>query len=315
MSASDPIRIFCGGDRSQQLAFKVFAHSVARHTQRAVEVRTIDNALAPIPDDPRFKPYTEFSFARFVIPSLCAYQGRAVYMDSDMLVFADIGELWDTDMEGAAIAIERGSRDQADRGKHAAVMLLDCAKLDWQVERIVAGLGTRYAYKALMQIDPLLQPGQMRELIPAGWNELDHFEPGRTRNLHYTKIVTQPWVYAAHPHGQLWVDEVQRMLQSGALAAEELRGEVALGYLRPSILVELGIEGSPAAGHGGHAPQALLAYDNAAGFVPHRKLQARFAARKRAIALAECNERSARRPWLGWWYRLRFRYRHGRNQG
>jgi hypothetical protein len=34
-----------------------------------------------------------------------------------------------------------------DRGKHAAVMLLDCAKLPWKVEEIVAGLGTRYAYK------------------------------------------------------------------------------------------------------------------------------------------------------------------------
>jgi hypothetical protein len=305
-----PIRIFCGGDRSQQLPFKVFAYSVQRHSARRVEVRTIDNALAPIPDDPRFKPYTEFSFARFVIPSLCGYQGRAVYMDSDMLVFADIGELWDTDMEGAAIAIERGSRAQADRGKHAAVMLLDCAKLDWKVEDIVAGLGTRYAYKALMQIDPLLQPGMMRELIPAGWNELDHFEPGRTRNIHYTKIVTQPWVYAAHPHGKPWVEEVARMLGEGVLTPEELREEVELGYLRPSILFELGLEGEgprPAS----LASSVLVAYDNAAGFVPHRKLQARFAARKRAIALSECEARSARRPWLGWWYRARFRWRHG----
>ena len=123
MHEPDPIRVFCGGDRSQQLPFEVFAHSVSRHTRRRVEVRTIDNALAPIPEDPRFQPYTEVSFARFVIPALCQYRGRAIYMDSDMLVLADIGELWDTDMEGAAIAIERGSRAQADRGKHAAVML------------------------------------------------------------------------------------------------------------------------------------------------------------------------------------------------
>ena len=222
MDQKETIRIFCGGDRSQQLPFKVFAYSVARHTQRAVEVRTIDNALAPIPDDPRHKPYTEFSFARFAIPALCGHQGRAVYMDSDMLVCADMAELWDTDMEGAAIAIERGSRSH-DQGKHAAVMLLDCAKLDWRVDEIVAGLGTRYAYKALMQLDPLLQPGMMRELIPAGWNELDHFEPGRTRNIHYTKIVTQPWVHAAHPHGGPWVAEVARMLREGALDADERR--------------------------------------------------------------------------------------------
>jgi len=310
MSSNDPIRIFCGGDRSQQLPFKVFAYSVARHTTRAVDVRTIDNALSPIPADPRYQPYTEFSFARFVIPSLCAHQGRAVYMDSDMLVSRDIGELWDTDMQGAAIAIEIGSRDQADRGKHAAVMLLDCAKLDWKVEDIVAGLGTRYAYKALMQVDPLLQPGMMRELLPAGWNELDHFEAGRTRNIHYTKIVTQPWVHPLHPHGQPWIDEVARMLGEGALSAEEIREEVRQGYVRPSLLAQLGIPDAsekPAS----LDPQALLAFDQAAGFVPHRKLQARFAERKRSIARAECEERSARRPLLAWYYRLRYHWRHG----
>ncbi len=44
-------------------------------------------------------------------------------------------------------------------------MLLDCAQLDWEVERIVADLGRRYDYNALMSVDPLLEPGQMRELI------------------------------------------------------------------------------------------------------------------------------------------------------
>ena len=146
----------------------------------------------------------------------------------------------------------------------------------------------------------------MRELVPAGWNELDHFEPGRTRNIHYTKIVTQPWVHALHPHGKPWVDEVARMLREGALAADEIREEVKLGYVRPSLLAELGIADTGNAPES-LEPQALSAFDNAAGFVPHRKLQARFAERKRAIAKAECEERSARRPWLGWYYRLRYR--------
>ena len=83
-----------------------------------------------------------------------------------------------------------------------------------------------------------------------------------------------------------------------------------LGYRRPSILAQLGLEGQSGA-RAPTDPQVLLAYDRAAGFVPHRALQARFAARKRAVSLAECEERSARRPWLGWWYRLRNRWRHG----
>ena len=45
MSSTDPIRIFCGGDRSQWLAFKVLAHSIGRHTRRPFEIRVIDNGM------------------------------------------------------------------------------------------------------------------------------------------------------------------------------------------------------------------------------------------------------------------------------
>lgn len=314
MSSNEPIHVFCGGDRSQLLPFQVLAHSLRRHSARTLDIRVIDNGMAPPSADPRHVPYTEFSFARFAIPALCGYAGRAIYMDSDMLVFADIGELWDTPMDGAKVAIEIGSRQQADRGKHAAVMLLDCARLDWNVERIVAGLGKHYDYNALMAIDPLLEQGQMRELIATGWNDLDQYDPARTRNLHYTEIRTQPWVFAGHPHGQLWVDEVALMLESGALSESGLDEEVRLGHVRPSLLPQLGLDSdarNASAPQVAGNPALLLAYDQACGFVAHRKLLARFAERKRAIARHRCEQASARQPWLGPWHRLVFRLRYG----
>ena len=311
MAYPDPIRVFCGADRSQHLPFMVLAHSMRRHSAREIDIRTIDNALSPIPTNPMHAPYTEFSYARFAIPALCGHAGHAVYMDSDMLVFADIGELWDTDLQGAHIAIEQGSRSQADRGKHAAVMLLDCAALDWNVDDIVAGLGERYEYKALMAIDPLLQPGQMRELIPAGWNDLDQYRPGHTRNLHYTKTRTQPWAYPAHPHGQVWIDEVARMLAEGALQAAQIIEEMRLGFVRPSLLLQLGIADPDAGGTvaRGLDAEALADYDRRRGFVAHETMVARYEERKRAIAQWRCEQDCARRPWLAPWYRLRRRLR------
>ena len=135
------------------------------------------------------------------------------------------------------------------------------------------------------------------------------FEPGRTRNIHYTKILTQPWVFAGHPHGRPWVDAVAQMLREEALSAQELREEVELGYLRPSLLLELGLEsgGTPI-----NKLDTLQAFDKAAGFVPHRKLQARFIERKRAVARASMEEKVARRPWLGWFYELRYKRRYGK---
>lgn len=307
--SQDPIRIFCGADRSQKLPFEVLADSIRRHTARSVEVRAIDNGDAPSASDPRCMPYTEFSFARFAIPALCEYQGRAVYLDSDMLVFADIAELWDTPMDGASVAIEVGSRSNPEqmahaRNRHGAVLLLDCARLDWDVAAIVGRLGQDYDYNELMSLDPLLAPGDMRELIPVGWNDLDRFDAQRTRNLHYTEIRTQPWVSAEHSHGDLWVGALRDMLANGRIDAATVHEEVELGHARPSLLIELGL----ADASDEPVDAALLsAHDRTQGYVAHRRLLARFAQRKQAIA----KYRAAHGPWPRRWldalrYRLRY---------
>ncbi len=293
------MRIFCGADRSQRLAFEVLAHSIRRHASRAVEIVAIDNGEAPAVADPRHQPYTEFSFARFTIPARAGYRGRALYMDSDMLVFRDLAEAYDQPFDGASVLIEAGSRRQRDRGKHAAFMLLDCAALPWRVDEIVAGLGVRYDYNALLAIDPVVPPGAIVERIPAGWNALDSYDPATTRNVHYTEIRTQPWVHVGHPHAAPWLAELEHALAAGAIDAAMLRTEVAEGYARPSLLIELGLE------PGARDCASLAAHDRAAGFVAHRKLIARFAARKRAVRLAERDAAIAQRPWLAPWYRFK----------
>jgi hypothetical protein len=302
-----PIRIYCGAARDARLPFEVLAHSIRRHTPHPVEIHAIDNGSAPLPADPRHAPYTQFSFARFAIPALAGYQGRAVYMDSDMLVFRDFAELWQLPFDGAKVLIEIGSRDQRDRGKHTAVMLLDCARLEWRVDEIVADLGRRYDYNDLMAVDPLLARGEMLERIPTGWNDLDRFDPERTRNLHYTEIRTQPWVTAGHPLGHLWTAELKRAIDAGAISTDMVREEIAAGYARPSLAIELGLDqapGTPAAD-----ARALAEHDRRLGYVAHRALLERFVARKRAIRAFERDRGIARRPWLAPWYRLQFSLR------
>ena len=44
--------------------------------------------------------------ARFGIPSLTAYQGRAIYLDADMLVFNDIYDLWSMPMGDAKLLLQ-----------------------------------------------------------------------------------------------------------------------------------------------------------------------------------------------------------------
>ena len=52
-----------------------------------------------MPIDVQSRPRTPFSFKRFFIPQLTT--GRAFYMDSDMIVFDDMGKLLESNFDGA----------------------------------------------------------------------------------------------------------------------------------------------------------------------------------------------------------------------
>jgi len=279
MNTEQPVKIFVGAHETELLAFKVLEHSVKRHTALAVEMRTVDNALAPSPTDTRFLAYTNFSYGRFAIPKLMGYQGRAVYMDSDMLVFKDIAELWNTPFDGAKILVEKTSEASKGKGRLTAVMLMNCHALDWHPEQIIARLGNDYDYEQLMSIYPLLAEGDLQDRLPLGWNSLDEVTE-HTRLLHFTKIKTQPWVYPAHPWGQLWIDEVKLMLDNGALNPELVKDEIAQGHIRPSLALELGLSDQ----HQGISlsAKALAKYDKQAGYVIHKKLFEAMAQRKQA---------------------------------
>jgi hypothetical protein len=277
--AEQVVKIFVGAHLTEALPFRVLEHSIKRHTTLAVEMRTVDNSLAPCPSDMRFLPYTHFSYGRFAIPKLTGYQGRAIYMDSDMLVFADIAEIWNAPFDGAKILVEKVTDASRGKGRLTAVMVLDCAALRWDPVDIVARLGIDYDYEELMSIHPLLGEGDLQDRLPIGWNSLDQFNE-HTRLLHYTRIKTQPWVYPCHPLGHYWIDEVNRMLSNGSLSPGLIRAEVAQGHVRPSLLLELDLSGNS---HGQRfTPKQLLKYDQRCGYVIHQKLFEGMAQRKAA---------------------------------
>jgi hypothetical protein len=268
-----------GAHETEQLAYKVLGYSIRRHTTLPVEMRTIDNSLAPAPKDDRFLPYTNFSYGRFAIPSEAGYQGRAIYMDSDMLVFGDIAEIWEMPFDGAKILVEKVTEKTRGKGRLTAVMVMDCSALHWDVAEITGRLGIDYDYEGLMSVLPLLEEGDLQDRLPEGWNSLDEVTD-ETRLLHYTRIKTQPWVYPCHPHGGLWTNELKRMLRDGTVTEAEIRDEAAKGHVRPSLLIELDLE--PARPASEFTPEALLRHDRKAGFVIHRKLFADMEAKRRA---------------------------------
>ena len=90
------INVFIGYDSKEKVAYNVLSHSIIQNSTKPVAITPI--ALNNLKDDfvreRNNISSTEFSFSRFIIPHLMNYQGWALFMDCDMLMFEDIAELW-----------------------------------------------------------------------------------------------------------------------------------------------------------------------------------------------------------------------------
>lgn len=291
-----PVRVYVGADRSQALAIKVLEHSIKRHTTLDVSVIPMIDLPIRQPRDVKNSQRTGFSFSRFCIPRLAGYRGKAIYLDADMLVFQDLASLWAIEFEGAKVVIQDEVRHQdvttkkkgapRERRKQCAVMLLDCSRLDWDIDEIIDGLDRGdYDYAALMYDLCLLKGHEVRFGIPFEWNSLEYYDH-ETCLIHYTDVYTQPWTSCRNKNGDLWFDEVRLMLADGSLAMADIEQEIRLGFFRPSLLWDIAVRPS--------VPRVLrpvcdvinMWRDGRKRYQPHREV---YLAKKRR-ALAEKNQ-------------------------
>lgn len=243
LDVPSPVRVFVGSTPAQGLAVAVLEHSIRKHASLSVEVTPLHEARIEIPEpkDARNRPRTPFTFQRFLIPQLCGFSGRAIYLDSDMQVFRDIRGLWDRDFQGASLLTVPGAK--GDRRPQFSVMLLDCSALTgWKIEKIVKALDDgELDYGALVH-EMRLSP-QTSARLDSSWNCLERFD-GQTALLHYTDMNVQPWVSTENRLGKLWCRELLELVSEGRVSLAEIERHVAKGWVRPSLLyqAEHGIE-------------------------------------------------------------------------
>jgi hypothetical protein len=239
----EPMLIFVGADDSQMLAANVLAYTIHKFATRPVRVVPMNNLKIAVPKDPKNRARTPFSFYRFVIPQLANYSARALYVDSDMQVFSDISELWDIEFGDQKVlctnqpVLEQWRNNPGFHpGRQYSVMLLDTTRLAWKIEDVIKGLddGT-FTYENLMFELCLVKPEEIEDRIPPAWNQLETYEEGKTKLLHYTMIQTQPWTYEHNPHGPIWEAALKEALETGWVTAAELEDHLEKGYLRQSL--------------------------------------------------------------------------------
>lgn len=238
-----PIRIFVGTEKEQILAVKVLEYSIKKHATMPVEVTPLFAAISqkqiniPEPKNPKIKPRTPFSFQRFAIPALKDYQGKAIYLDSDMLVFQDIKELWSWELDGADLLSVYEPLDSG-RPPQFSVMVLNCQQLKWDAEQLIKDLETgKWTYKQfILEMSPA---NKISAVLPSKWNDLERYSQGETALTHYTDMLSQPWLKTHNPLAWVWCQELFNAIEDGFINKNFLIQEVKQGCVRPSLIYQL----------------------------------------------------------------------------
>ena len=235
---TETIRVFVAATPSEWLAMRVLEFSIRKTASLPVEfsaLYTFDRPI-PMPQAKKNWPRTPFSFHRFLIPELCEYQGKAIYLDADMLVFRDIAELWNQPLDFCDLQTVQETKKGLP--SQFSVMLLDCTRLSWSIETIISALDSgELEYSSLMHNMCIVE--NIGWDIPPEWNSLERYESQVTALLHYTNMHTQPWISLNNSFGSIWVGFLRRALEAGFISQKELEREVTVGHVRPSLQMEI----------------------------------------------------------------------------
>jgi hypothetical protein len=139
---------------------------------------------------------TPFSALRWGIPAACNFEGQAIYMDVDMIVMADIAELWNQEITQGAML----SKPEA-----ICVTKYDCAKM----ARILPSLDEMKQVRQYLNIRRKVLACGCIQRYKGNWNCLDlrkdtggeykDLHDPEIKVLHFTQIPTQPHLRHAMP--------------------------------------------------------------------------------------------------------------------
>lgn len=89
------IPVVVGYDPREAVAFHTCANSIIRHASEPVSIVPLAlNVLAPFYTEKHGDGSNQFIYSRFLVPYLMGFKGHAIFLDGDMVVTADIAELW-----------------------------------------------------------------------------------------------------------------------------------------------------------------------------------------------------------------------------
>ena len=215
------LRIFIGWDSRFPEPADVLRYSLLKHSSIPLDIRylKLDELGLNRTVDPLAS--TEFTYTRFLLPHLCNFQGKAMFLDNDMLCLGDVRELDELDMGPYALRVVQHDyqptatvkmygcpQTSYPRKNWSSMMLMDCGKLRLWSKHVVETQTGAYLHR--FQDIPDATIGE----IPKTWNTLDWMDE-TTKLIHYTN--GGPWFeeYKNHEHAGVWYKMRDEMRAAG----------------------------------------------------------------------------------------------------
>ena len=191
--------VFIGYDSHEVSAYHVLSQSILEHSSRPVRFTPLNlSNLKPIFDRaPVGVQSTEFSFSRFLTPYLSGYAGWSLFIDCDMLMRADVADLFALADDRFAVMVCQHDYTPRDEQKFLDRVQTRYAKKNWSSVMLLNNARCRALTPAYVQASPGLDLHQFRWLadeaeigaLPLEWNWLvgEYDYNPQARLAHFTR--------------------------------------------------------------------------------------------------------------------------------
>lgn len=201
---AETIRVFIGSDIHNIKAERALIYSILKHTKENVQF----TIMSRFGTDENWRGWqhtnkwaTCFSCYRWAIPAVCKFEGKAIYLDSDMIVLKDIKNLFESDTSSGAATTPK---------RESSVMVFDCSRFKDMPEFQLNHL--KQSDRNTKRYYDIVKDKKMISFISQNWNCLDGngWDAENTCLIHYTELPWQPWHpapqrfnYVKHPHKEI----------------------------------------------------------------------------------------------------------------
>ncbi|MFD2239408.1 glycosyltransferase [Aureimonas populi] len=196
--SADIARVFIGYDSKEVVAYHVLAQSIIEHSTMPVTLSplVLPHLEKTFTRERNALQSTEFSFSRFLVPYLSNYEGWSLFMDCDMLMRADIAELWALRDETKAVMCVKHDYQPKVETKFLGQVQTKYEKKNWSSVLLFNNTRCRALTPDFVNTATGLQLHQFKWLdddsqigaLPAAWNWLvnEYERDESAKNVHFT---------------------------------------------------------------------------------------------------------------------------------